>query len=310
MLLSFGKTVLWVTGISVWLVWWLRAASPDPIGFAIGWTSLFGGLIFGIGAVFNKGCAIATLKRLGNGNLGMLITLTAFALGVGLIQVLDKFVDIALRVHARPWLELQFGFATALGVVITIWMLWEFVRLWRSASDRNPRTIFLAQRYRLSAAAAIIGISNGLLYGLHGTWSYTHTLGRSVRQLVTPDSTASAHTSMALLWWLFLALIIGVVASAILNRRFALVWRPNASWRGYFGGGLLMGSGAALVPGGNDVLLLNAIPGMSPHAIPAYVAMLVGVMVGLVINKRRGRELGVVDCRNDVCLDSTGRQST
>ena len=30
MLLSFGKTVLWVTGISVWLIWWLRAASPDP----------------------------------------------------------------------------------------------------------------------------------------------------------------------------------------------------------------------------------------------------------------------------------------
>lgn len=47
-----------------------------------------------------------------------------------------------------------------------------------------------------------------------------------------------------------------------------------------------MGIGAALVPGGNDVLLLNAIPGLATHAIPAYLAMLVGIAMGLLIRKR------------------------
>ncbi len=42
-----------------------------------------------------------------------------------------------------------------------------------------------------------------------------------------------------------------------------------------------MGLGTSLVPGGNDVLLLNAIPGLSPHALPAYLAILVGIPINL-----------------------------
>ena len=44
-----------------------------------------------------------------------------------------------------------------------------------------------------------------------------------------------------------------------------------------------MGTGALLIPGGNDTLLLSAIPGGSPHAIPAYLSMLVGIAISLLI---------------------------
>ena len=69
-----------------------------------------------------------------------------------------------------------------------------------------------------------------------------------------------------------------------------------------------MGLGAALVPGGNDVLLLNAIPGLSPHALPAYFAMLVGIAVGLIIVKWRGGRWHVVNCSGDQCQVSIDGQ--
>ena len=44
-----------------------------------------------------------------------------------------------------------------------------------------------------------------------------------------------------------------------------------------------MGLGAALVPGGNDMILLNGIPGLSTHALPAYLAMLAGIGLTLAL---------------------------
>ena len=86
-----------------------------------------------------------------------------------------------------------------------------------------------------------------------------------------------------MLWWLFLALLVGVIVSAVLSRRFVLDWRALAGWQGFFGGGILMGLGAVHVPGGDDVLLLNAIPGLSPHALHAYLAMRAGIAIALLV---------------------------
>ena len=69
-----------------------------------------------------------------------------------------------------------------------------------------------------------------------------------------------------------------------------------------------MGLGAALVPGGNDVLLLNAIPGLSPHALPAYLAMLAGIGIALIVVKWRGGQWQVVNCSGDQCQESNERQ--
>ncbi len=69
-----------------------------------------------------------------------------------------------------------------------------------------------------------------------------------------------------------------------------------------------MGLGAALVPGGNDVLLLNAIPGLSPHAVPAYLAMLAGIWFALVVVKWRGGQWRVINCMGDQCQESNERE--
>ena len=61
-----------------------------------------------------------------------------------------------------------------------------------------------------------------------------------------------------------------------------------------------MGLGTALAPGGNDVLVLYSIPVLSPHALPAFAAMAVGVVAGLVFMRLIfGIEMRVA-CRNDL----------
>ena len=62
-----------------------------------------------------------------------------------------------------------------------------------------------------------------------------------------------------------------------------------------------MGAGVVLIPGGNDTLLLKSLPGLSPHAMPAFVALLFGVGVTLLFMRFvTGKSLKVV-CANDIC---------
>ena len=62
-----------------------------------------------------------------------------------------------------------------------------------------------------------------------------------------------------------------------------------------------MGVGAVLIPGGNDTLILDSLPGLSPHAIPAFVALLFGISVTLLLMRLlTGKTLKVV-CANDIC---------
>ena len=104
-----------------------------------------------------------------------------------------------------------------------------------------------------------------------------------------------------MLWALFIAALIGVAISSLQSGRFQLEWRPSLLWGGYLIGGGLMGVGAAMTPGGNDVLLLHAIPGLSPHALPAYAAMVTGIALALLVMRLLGKEVLKVDCSGDVC---------
>jgi hypothetical protein len=55
----------------------------------------------------------------------------------------------------------------------------------------------------------------------------------------------------------------------------------------------------ALTPGGNDALVLYGIPSLSPHALPAFLTMTLGIALGLwVMRACFGIEMRVA-CRND-----------
>jgi uncharacterized membrane protein YedE/YeeE len=303
MFLSFFKTVLWVMAITIPVMWWWPDAHGANKTWAISAPALVGGLLFGMGAALNKGCAFSTLSRLGDGNLSMLVTLAGFCAGIYSHARLSD----AYTLPQGTLLESAYTTPTiwTIGLLgaLWLWVIWEIARLWRTRRPRVPWWVLArSDRYRLSTAAAVIGVSNALLYALHGTWAYTGTISQEIRHVATGDAGSSV-----IQWGLFAAVLFGMGWSSWRRHSFRLIWRPSLSWAMSFPAGLLMGLGAALVPGSNDVLILHAIPGLSPHALPAYLGMLAGIALPLVLMRVTQGAVMRVDCSSDICQDGKGR---
>ncbi len=135
-----------------------------------------------------------------------------------------------------------------------------------------------------------------VLYALHDAWTYTNALKRQVQSLWLP-----IEKPVLINLLLFLALFCGMLLSAWQRGSLRLRWRRIQTWPRHFIGGTLMGAAAVLIPGGNDTLMLKSLPGLSPHVIAAFVALLFGIGVTLLIMRLlTGKTLKVV-CTNDIC---------
>ncbi len=89
MLLSFGKTVLWVILITLILSWTIPSVAI--VHWKLSYLSIAGGFLFGIGATVNGGCAFAMLAKLANGRLAQIIALGGFGVGAtGFLLVAPK----------------------------------------------------------------------------------------------------------------------------------------------------------------------------------------------------------------------------
>ena len=86
---------------------------------------------------------------------------------------------------------------------------------------------------------------------------------------------------MALAWRGVMAVIFvtGAVAVAVVTGKFRLDIANASNWVRCVGGGLLRGVGVTLVPGGNDNMLLVALPLFLPNLVVAYGAMAAAMLV-------------------------------
>jgi len=298
MLASFIKTALWaafVFGVFVWI-------TPAPSQLMVlepRALSVAGGFLFGIGAACNGACSYSTLQRIADGDLWGLTTLAGMLAGIFAWTTLDVALVMTHSVTLpvawtqigawAPWLLL------ALGVLGSI----EMYRQWQQhPTPGDLRARALAPHYRVASAALVMGLCAGLLYALHGGWSYTTTLRRAVEA----EYRGVAGPTM-LQFALFVAFFAGMLVSAMQRGSFRLRWKPSGAIWPRLAGGVMMGAGAAMVPGGNDALLLTGLPAFSGWAAAAYGAVLLGVAAGLFVLRRAGVRLPVVTCENGVCRE-------
>jgi hypothetical protein len=82
-----------------------------------------------------------------------------------------------------------------------------------------------------------------------------------------------------------IAVLAGVVVSALIGRSFTLSKPKVAGAASRLVGGFIMGSGALLVPGGNDTLMLWAIPGQTFYGLTAYAVMLATIVAIMVVRR-------------------------
>jgi uncharacterized membrane protein YedE/YeeE len=252
MLLSFVKASVWVIGITLVTVWILPFGKTVGEAWQLGAATIVGGVLFGVGAVINSGCAFSTLTRLGSGDLGMFVSLIGFLLGAGSFAYLSTFGTLPDAMASTPYLSTEGEWRLPVTLVFLLWMVWECWRLARISVTSSWRQRILAPTYRLSTAAMLMGIS-------------------------------------------------GIALSARQVGRFVWRFRPGRNWYSYGFGGVLMGFGAAMIPGGNDVLILHAIPSLSVHAVPAFTAMIIGIAATLFVMRLLGQNIATINCSGDIC---------
>lgn len=298
LLQSFGKAVLWASLVAGTLVIWLAVPAPAtltraPVGFAIG-----GGFVFGVGAAINGGCSFSTLQRLAEGDLSMLVTLLAFGVGVLSWDVVQAHWSVTQLVPvASQWTRWPLTANWLLGG-LWIWAVYELVSLARSQRSRTLRERLLAPTYRLSTAAAMLGIAGGALYAAQGAWTYTNFLRAEVSVIFSGTAPSGRHAMLVV------ALLAGMLLSAAERGTLVLrSWRLDGNLNRRVAGGWLMGVGGALVPGGNDTLLLGAMPSLSLQAVAAYAALLAGIAATLAIMERLRLPMGAVRCGDDECSE-------
>ena len=221
-----------------------------------------GGVLLGVGALLNGGCYLGSVLYLGSGNFNFLFTLVGIGVGARIAVELAHATGMAgvARAAMGPmWIAGAIGFALLV--------------------------IVLVRRGRSSAAwlAVCAGVLAGLVYARHPAWSYgtvLETLSHGRHSLMDWTANLSA-----------LLLFAGALAGAAMTGRFHPQSPTLLRALRCAGGGLVMGFGAALVPGGNDMLLLWAIPGLTSYGAAAYLIMLAVIGLGFLVVNRWPRAL-------------------
>lgn len=238
--------------------------------------ALLGGAIFGAGALINGACALGTVGRLAAGEAAFLAMPVGFVLGaLGARELGARTEHAAAFAFAGPALVLILAALTGLGLY-RMWLAW------RAAPNGAAIVSHLAAPHWPPALAmAITALANVGLFALVYSWPYT-TLLVDVASGMNMDTLARAA--------LALALVLGAGLGAASAGRFA--WRAptRAALAECFAGGALMGAGGALIPGGNDALILIGLPLLQPAAFAAYAAMVAAIALGFSARRRLGAE--------------------
>jgi hypothetical protein len=246
-----GVVLLLLAGLAPGMVL-LPGAAPFHAGIVIG------GALLGLGALVNGGCYLGSVLYLGSGNLNFLFTLAGIAAGARAAEALAL-----LPAGGAAGARIAMGYAWIGGALVSA--LVALVLLWRA----RPAARWLA---------LLAGALAGLVCARHPGWSYGTVLE------------ALAHGRFSRMDWSAnlsaLLLFVGALTGAWLAGRFQVqrpAWKRAARCAA---GGLVMGLGAALVPGGNDSLLLWAIPGLTLYGALAYLVMLGTIAAGFALKAR------------------------
>jgi uncharacterized protein len=265
--LSFLRCVLWVALIGLPVTWLWPGGHPVPT-YPTSLATIIGGLVFGVGAAINGGCSFGTLIRLASGDLSCMATLSGVLAGIEFhrhaMGILDHPPPTGLNVTSEhpAWTVLLFLLAIGHGA-----------HQLANVSRRD-----FAGQWSPAAAAAIVGLTSGILYALSGTWNILLSLG----DLFEADSVAQCHiVALATLSTVTLA---GAVLAAVTSKAFRLRLEPTVWPRRFIGGGA-MGCGIALIPGGNAVLILHSLPSLLPYSVPAYMALIIGSGATLLVSR-------------------------
>jgi len=109
----------------------------QPFVLPVGWHTLVGGYLFGLGMVIAGGCATGTLFRIGEGSVQLMFALLGAILGASLFSVLLKTVEF--KMGSGIWLVDSLGWQGALWVGFAFLGVWLLIVQWNEMRGKKLR---------------------------------------------------------------------------------------------------------------------------------------------------------------------------
>jgi len=278
-LASMLEASLWVVG-GLLIAQSLHLLATMPGGYPITWLTVLGGALLGFGAYVDKACVFGAIARLGSGEWAYFVTPIGFYVGCVAAPVVfplppaQKLAYGSPVLQAAPWVAMLFG-------MLMVWRLARGLRAVPAGGEPGtfPRRLAGALAMRVwapHAATTVIGITFFIMLLAVGAWAYTDVLAELARGMA---GNLVARTL------LLLALFAGAMLGGYTAGRFRSTRISIAQLTKCFSGGVLMGWGSLLIPGGNDGLILVGIPLLWPYAWLAFFTMCVVIGIALVVEK-------------------------
>lgn len=264
---SLIETALWVTllaGVAA-LIGLSVPASPrvEP-----GSAAALGGVLLGIGAWLNGACALGTLAKIGSGQWAFFVTLGGIIAGIEASARVGMMSLPGLSMQAMPSVSTMISFS---GVLLVAFH-WRSLLGLTASDDRHPQQ-------SLKWATVAIGICITIIALSVGSWSYTGALHAIFR-----DGPLSHSFDLAMMT----AILGGAIVGGSLSKTMSMQEEGGGllDYARHLGGGILMGLGGGLVPGGNDQLILFNAPMFEPFAWLALTTMTLTILACLVVGAR------------------------
>jgi toxin CptA len=272
---------LWVLG-GLAIAQSLDLLGRMPGGYAVTLATIVGGALLGLGACVNKACVFGAIARLGSGEWAYVATPLGFYAGCVTSARVFSFPVQQKLPHGSPVLQAS----TWLALAFAAFLLWRLGRLLFApgAEVEAPGTPLLrrigaglaARVWSPHAATTVIGVTFFVMFVLVGAWAYTDVLAELAHGM------AGSLPARCLL-------VIALLAGAMLGSYTAGRWRntpPSLAQVGKcFAGGMLMGWGTLLIPGGNDGLILVGMPLLWPYAWVSFLTMCITIGLALVVER-------------------------
>ena len=240
-----------------------RPEAALPLAFVV-----CGAIAAGMGAVLNDACLLGSLSRLGDGEVRFLLIIPGLALGFWMAEVLRPGIEHAFAL-TDMMAALPIGqsarLAMAALVATALWLVWPW-------SVHGPD-----QHWPIRWSMPLLGMVGGALFCLFPGWSYSDAIHSAVHEASSMKDVKLPPLAMACI----AALVTGAMVSGLRNGRMPIRLPALSEGLRSFAGAFLMGLGGAFAGGGNDHLLLWALPHFVLSAVLAY-AIMTGTIVLLI----------------------------
>jgi len=279
-LLGLMEASSWVGGgllIAHSLGWLMQL----PAGRVLGWQTVAGAALLGVGAFVNRACVFGAVARLASGEWAYLAAPFGFYLGCVAFAHLPHGASPplleggSLVLQAPGWVAVWVACAMAWRVVAGVRAAGQNASL-----DERYHKRLLASAWSPGPATVVIGVAFLFLLLIAGAWAYTDVLAEWAR-----GAMGANITRMLLLF----ALFGGAAWGGWTAGRFRFARPRPAQIARCLIGGALMGWGSQWIPGSNDGLILMGVPLLWPYAWVALLTM--GASIAISIKLQRALAL-------------------